>query len=75
MCKAAWAAAPEDSPSLYDAYTLRTLYLRFHHEDWYEQMNAFYRTDIEVPAELIVDGEVYPEVGVHFPRQLLILYG
>ena len=60
------AAAPEDSPSLYDAYTLRTLYLRFHHEDWYEQMNAFYRTDIEVPAELIVDGEVYPEVGVHF---------
>ena len=29
-------------------------------------MEAFYRTDIEVPAELIVDGEVYPEVGVHF---------
>ena len=46
--------------------TLRTLYLRFHHEDWSEQMNAFYRTDIEVPAELIVDGKVYPEVGVHF---------
>ena len=60
------AAAPADSPPLYDAYTLRTLYLRFHHEDWYEQMNAFYRTDIEVPAELIVDGKVYPEVGVHF---------
>lgn len=60
------AAAPEDSLPLYDAYTLRTLYLRFHHEDWYEQMNAFYRTDIEVPAELIVDGKVYPEVGVHF---------
>ena len=60
------AATPKDSPPLYDAYTLRTLYLRFHHEDWYEQMNAFYRTDIEVPAELIVDGTVYPEVGVHF---------
>ena len=60
------ASAPEGSPPLYDAYTLRTLYLRFHHEDWYQQMNAFYRTDIEVPAELIVDGEVYPEVGVHF---------
>ena len=57
---------PEASPSLYDAQTLRTLYLRFHHEDWSEQMNAFYRTDIEVPAELIVDGQVYPEVGVHF---------
>ena len=59
-------ATPKGSPSLYDAQTLRTLYLRFHHEDWYEQMEAFYRTDIEVPAELIVDGEVYPEVGVHF---------
>ena len=57
---------PEASPSLYNAQTLRTLYLRFHHEDWSEQMNAFYRTDIEVPAELIVDGQVYPEVGVHF---------
>ena len=59
-------AAPEGSPPLYDAHTFRTIYLRFHHDDWYEQMNAFYRTDIEVPAELIVDGEVYPEVGVHF---------
>ena len=59
-------AVPADSPSLYNAQTLRTLYLRFHHEDWYDQMTAFYRTDIEVPAELIVDGEVYPDVGVHF---------
>ena len=57
---------PEGSPPLYNAHTLRTLYLRFHHEDWYEQMSSFYRTDIEVPAELIVDGKVYPDVGVHF---------
>ena len=64
--QASLASVPEDSPSLYDSQTLRTLYLRFHHEDWSEQMNAFYRTDIEVPAELIVDGEVYPRVGVHF---------
>ena len=64
--QASLAAVSEDSPSLYDSQTLRTLYLRFHHEDWSEQMNAFYRTDIEVPADLIVDGKVYPEVGVHF---------
>ena len=57
---------PVGSPSLYDAHTLRTLYLRFHHEDWSEQMSSFYRTDIEVPAELIVDGKVYSGVGVHF---------
>lgn len=59
-------SAPEGSPSLYDTKTLRTLYLRFHHEDWYEQLNAFYRTDIEVPADLIVDGKIYSDVGVRF---------
>lgn len=64
--QASLASAPEGSPSLYDTKTLRTLYLRFHHEDWYEQLNAFYRTDIEVPADLIVDGKIYPNVGVHF---------
>ena len=64
--QASLASAPEGSPPLYDDHTLRTLHLRFHHEDWYEQMSAFYRTDIEVPADLIVDGHVYPDVGVHF---------
>ncbi|MCY3739995.1 MAG: CotH kinase family protein [Candidatus Poribacteria bacterium] len=59
-------SVPEGSPPLYDAETLRTLYLRFHHKDWSEQMNAFYRTDVEVPADLIVDGKVYSDVGVHF---------
>ena len=64
--QASLSSAPDGSPSLYDAHTLRTIYLRFHHDNWYEQMNAFYRTDIEVPAALIVDGEVYAEVGAHF---------
>ncbi len=58
------ASSPSNSPSFYDALTLRTLYLRFHDEDWYSQLNAFYRTDVEVPAELVVDGKVYSEVGV-----------
>ena len=60
------AVKPEGSPALYDEDTMRTLYLRFHDEDWYEQMNAFYRTDVEVPADLVVDGKVYRNVGVHF---------
>ena len=59
-------SVPAGSPSLYDAHTFRTLYLRFHHEDWYKQMNAFYRTDIEVPADMIVDGRVYSGIGAHF---------
>ena len=64
--QASITAVPKGLPPLYDPQTLRTLYLRFHHEDWYEQMNTFYRTDIEVPADLIVDGYVYSGVGVHF---------
>ena len=58
------AEEPEDSIPLYDAGTLRTLYLRFHDEDWYAQLNAFYRTDVEVPADLVVDGKVYKDIGV-----------
>ena len=64
--KASISSAPIDSPALYDGETLRTLYLRFPDEDWYAQLNAFYRTDVEVPAELVVDGKVYSEVGVRF---------
>ena len=64
--KASLASAPAGTPTFYDGGTLRTLYLRFHDEDWYAQLNAFYRTDVEVPAELVVDGKVYPEVGIRF---------
>ena len=64
--KMSHAGAPKGEPHLYDASTLRTLYLRFHDEDWYEQLSDFYRTDINLPADLIVDGKVYPSVGVRF---------
>jgi len=51
---------------LYDEKVLRTLYLQFPNADWYEELGDFYRTDVDVPAELIVDGKVYPSVGVRF---------
>ena len=51
---------------LYDEKTLRTLYLRFPNADWYEELGDFYRTDVDVPADLIVDGKVYRSVGVRF---------
>jgi len=57
-------AAP--GTDLYDDKTLRTFYLRFADPDWYEQLGDFYRTDVEVPADLIVDGTTYPSVGVRF---------
>ena len=64
--KTSLAAQPNGNPDLYDASTLRTLYLRFHDTDWYEQLGDFYRTDVDVPADLIVDGKVYQSVGVRF---------
>ena len=64
--KVSRAAQPDGDPGLYDAKTLRTLYLRFHDADWYEQLGDFYRTDVDVPADLIVDGKLYQSVGVRF---------
>ena len=64
--KASLAAQPNGEPDLYNANTLRTLYLRFHDADWYEQLGDFYRTDVNVPADLIVDGKVYQSVGIRF---------
>ena len=64
--KASKIAAIEEDVVLYDDNTLRTFYLRFHDEDWYEQLGDFYRTDVDVPADLIVDGKIYPLVGARF---------
>jgi len=54
-----------DAP-IYDLGTLRTFFLEFEESDWEAKMAAFKNTDIEVPAEVTVDGKVYPGVGVHF---------
>lgn len=51
---------------LYDEKVLRTLYLRFPNEDWYEELADFYRSGVEVPADLTVDGVTYPSVGIRF---------
>jgi hypothetical protein len=54
-----------DAP-LYDPKTLRTLFLEFGNADWEKEVADFYRTDVEVPAKLTVDGKTYTDVGVHF---------
>jgi hypothetical protein len=51
---------------LYDTGILRTLFIQFDNEDWAQEMAAFYNTDVEVPATVTVDGQVYRDVGVHF---------
>jgi len=55
-----------ESVSLYDAGTLRTLFLNFEQPDWEAELAEFKNTDVEVPATLIVDGKTYPNVGVQF---------
>jgi spore coat protein CotH len=52
--------------SLYDPKILRTLFLDFERDDWFEELTTFYRTDVEIPATLIADGKKYAGVGVHF---------
>ena len=51
---------------LYDPAIVRTLFLTFPNDDWELELETFYRTDVEVPATLTVDGKSYPDVGVHF---------
>jgi hypothetical protein len=55
------AAAP-----LYDTGTLRTFFLQFENAAWEKELEAFYRTDVDVPATLTVDGRTYREVGIRF---------
>jgi hypothetical protein len=57
---------PKEQADLYNEKILRTLYLRFPNADWYEELGDFYRTDVDVPADLVVDGKVYRSVGVRF---------
>lgn len=51
---------------LYDAAAVRTLFLEFERPDWEQELAAFYHTDVEIPATLVVDGTRYRDVGVSF---------
>jgi hypothetical protein len=57
---------PYPTTPIYDLGTLRTIFLQFENDDWESELSAFYRTDVEVPATMTVDGKVYKDVGVHF---------
>jgi hypothetical protein len=52
--------------SLYDAGAVRTIFLEFERDDWEQELAAFYHTDVEVPATVIVDGKTYRDVGISF---------
>lgn len=51
---------------LYAPDKLRTLFLNFSQPDWEQELEDFHGTDVDVPAQMTVDGKEYPNVGVHF---------
>jgi len=51
---------------LYDQESLRTLFLEFENAEWEQELAAFYHTDVDVSATLVVDGKTYRDVGVSF---------
>ena len=51
---------------LYEAGTLRTLFIQFEETDWEAELADFYHTDVDVPATVVVDGKTYRDVGVRF---------
>ena len=51
---------------LYDPATLRTLFLEFDTPEWEQELAAFWHTDVELAAQLVVDGRTYRDVGVSF---------
>jgi hypothetical protein len=57
------------SVPLYEPTALRTIFLQFEHDDWEQELAAFWHTDVEIPATLSMDGKTYRDVGVSFPRQ------
>jgi spore coat protein CotH len=54
------------SEPLYDPMTIRTLFVRFENADWEQELADFHDTDVEVPAQVTVDGVVYEDVGFAF---------
>lgn len=51
---------------LYDPSVVRTVFLEFEDADWEDELTAFYRSDVDVPATMTADGKKYKGVGVHF---------
>ncbi|MBL8750070.1 MAG: CotH kinase family protein [Planctomycetes bacterium] len=51
---------------LFDPDCVRTFFLDFPDADWFDELTAFYRTDVAIPAKVTVDGRVYEDVGLGF---------
>jgi spore coat protein CotH len=52
--------------TLFDESVVRTIFIDFENADWEKELIDFARTDIDVPARVMIDGKSYPGVGIHF---------
>lgn len=57
-------AGPALGQDLYDVETIRTFNITFDDADWEQQLRSNYASETPILADLEVDGEVYPDVGV-----------
>jgi hypothetical protein len=55
-----------ESTELYAIDAVRTLFIEFDSPDWEAELEAFYHTDVDVPATVTVDGRRYEHVGIRF---------
>jgi len=55
-----------DEKAVYDIGAYRTFFLEFENADWEAELEAFNNTDVDVPAQVTVDGRRFRDVGVHF---------
>jgi len=60
------SVTPAGNAPVYDTNVYRTFFLRFENSDWERELEAFNNTDVEVPAQVVVDGKRFQDVGVHF---------
>ncbi len=54
------------APDLYDVDVIREVHLTFAQPNWWQLLLNNYGPEINIPADMRVDGVVYPTVGVRF---------
>lgn len=59
----------KESADFYDETVLRTINLTFSQADWWQQLTNNYVSEVEIPADLAMDGVTCPGVGVRFKGQ------
>lgn len=60
------APATAQTPDLYDIEVIRDVYLTFNQPNWWQLLLQNYAPEINIPADMRVDGVTYQNVGVRF---------